>query len=71
MSDSRVGTLREGTQLFAPRTRERIGRVLHPMRITYGLAPSEGAALVPVSFFAEELGLVTVRAREGDIEPTP
>jgi hypothetical protein len=71
MSDSRVGTLREGTRLFAPDTRERIGRVLHPMRIHYGLAPSEGEELVPVYFFAEELGLVTVRARQGDIEPTP
>lgn len=71
MSDSRVGTLREGTPLFAPGTQERIGRVLHPMRIYYGLAPSEGEALVPVSFFAEELGLVTMRAREGDIQPTP
>lgn len=70
-SDSRVGTLRQGIPLFAPGTRERIGRVLHPIRISYGLAPSEGEALVPVSFFAEELGLVTVRAREGDIEPTP
>jgi hypothetical protein len=41
------------------------------MRIHYGLAPSEAEALVPVYFFAEELGLVTVRAREGDIQPTP
>jgi len=69
MSDSRIGMLAEGTSLLAPGTRERIGRVLHPLRVHYGLEAPDREGLVPVHFFAEELGPITVLAKEQEIGP--
>jgi hypothetical protein len=71
MSDSRRGMLPEGTALYAPVDRVRVGRVLKPVLVYYGFSAPDLDGFLTVCLFAEQLGRVTALANAADIEPEP
>ncbi|MBK6518594.1 MAG: hypothetical protein IPM79_24195 [Polyangiaceae bacterium] len=69
MSDSQRGVLPVGSSLYAPEDRSRVGRVLEPLPVYYGLGPPEPGGFVRVELFAGELGPISALARAADLKP--
>lgn len=69
MSDSRRGVLAEGTSLYAPGERTRIGRVLKRVVVYYGFGAPDPGGFMEVEFFVEQVGRLGALARAADIEP--